>query len=142
MPAEAGAPHDPALFMEDTVWPFEDLVERYVERLGAHYLAEMRESAERGEALLTVLGGFRTAFGSGRRREIVLWQKITRPRALRHLLGAEIPARYRAPGTTRSSCGTAGRAACYAPRPGRPGTELHARRSARVQPIPSGGPSQ
>jgi len=101
----AGVPTDPlpahelTLFMEDTVWPDEDLLETYVERSGDHYLAEMRRNAERGSTLLTILGGFRTAYGAGQRREIVLWQKITEPRALAPLLTSEVPERYKQPGT-------------------------------------------
>ena len=97
---EPGAPHEATLFMEDTVWPHEGQLERYVERSGAHYLEEMRRNAdsERG-SLLTVQAGFRTAYGSGRRREIVLWQKITEPRGLRPLLSSEVPAPYKQPGT-------------------------------------------
>lgn len=99
VPCEALPVHELSMFMEDTVWPDEDQLETYVERSGAHYLAEMRRNAERGSTLLTILGGFRTAYGAGLRREIVLWQKITEPRALAPLLGSEVPARYKQPGT-------------------------------------------
>src|SRR5262249_53898429 len=100
VPAQPDGPaHELTLFMEDTVWPFEDQLERYVERSGNHYLAEMRRNAERGGTLLAILGGFRTAFGTGRRREIVLWQKVTDLRALSPLLTSEVPAKYKAPGT-------------------------------------------
>jgi hypothetical protein len=99
VPGDALPVHELSLFMEDTVWPDEDQLETYVARSGDHYLAEMRRNAERGSTLLTILGGFRTAFGAGRRREIVLWQKITEPRALSPLLGSEVPARYKQPGT-------------------------------------------
>src|SRR5262245_36859302 len=99
VPGEAKATHGLTLFMEDTVWPHEDQLETYVERSGDHYLAEMRRNAERGGTLLTILGGFRTAFGAGARREIVLWQKITDLRGLTPLLTSEVPARYKEPGT-------------------------------------------
>src|SRR5262249_9466530 len=82
VPSEAPPAHELSLFMEDTVWPHEDQLETYVERSGNHYLAEMRRNAERGGTLLTILAGFRTAFGAGQRREIVLWQKITELRGL------------------------------------------------------------
>ena len=100
MPSDAPPVHELSLFMEDTVWPDEDQLETYVERSGNHYLAEMRRNAERGSTLLTILGGFRTAFGAGKRREIVLWQKITEPRAPRRRCSrSEVPARYKEPGT-------------------------------------------
>jgi hypothetical protein len=99
VPGEAAARHELTLFMEDTVWPDESQLETYVERSGRHYLAEMQRNAERGGTLLTILGGFRTAFGAGLRREILLWQKVTEPRGLRPLLMSEVPARFKEPGT-------------------------------------------
>src|SRR5262245_18433332 len=99
VPTEAPPVHELSLFMEDTVWPDEGQLETYVERSGNHYLAEMRRNAERGGTLLTILAGFRTAFGAGKRREIVLWQKLTEPRGLTPLLTSEVPARYKEPGT-------------------------------------------
>lgn len=93
----SGVEHEPALFMEDTVWPYEGRLEEYVERSGSHYAREMREDA--GARLLRVEGGFRTAFGSHRRREVVLWQKLVQPRGLRPLLTREVPPEYRKPGT-------------------------------------------
>lgn len=89
----------PVLFMEDTVWPHEGLLERYVERSGAHYAEEMKRHAETGRALLAVQAAFRTAFGSGRRREVVLWQKVVQPKGILPLLSREVPAEYKAPGT-------------------------------------------
>ena len=91
--------HEPSVFMEDTVWPHEGRLEEYTLRSGSHYLEEMRRQREKGRALLEVQGGFRTAFGSGRRREIVLWQKVVRLEALGALLASEVPARFKAPGT-------------------------------------------
>jgi len=99
VPVEPGLAHELSLFMEDTVWPHEGELETYVARAGDHYLAEMRRNAEREGTLLTILAGFRTAFGTGTRREIVLWQKLTEPRGLRPLLTSEVPARYKEPGT-------------------------------------------
>ena len=92
--------HALSLFMEDTVWPYEGRLETYVERAGSHYAVEMERNAREARGtILTVLGGFRTAFGSGRRREILLWQKITQPKALRPLIASEVPAHYKRPGT-------------------------------------------
>jgi hypothetical protein len=49
-----GALHEPSLFMEDTVWPFEGRLEEYVIRSGAHYAAEIARAGEAGHALLRV----------------------------------------------------------------------------------------
>ncbi len=90
--------HEPTLFMEDTVWPYEGRLEDYVERSGAHYSAEMARARQTGRALLSVDASFRTAFGSHRRREVVLWQKLIRPEGLRPLLSREVPPEHKQPG--------------------------------------------
>lgn len=101
----AAVPHDAqdheiGLFMEDTVWPFEGRLEQYVERSGSHYLEEMRRNARSGRGgLLEIQAGFRSAFGAGRRREVVLWQKLVQPRGLRPLLMSEVPPEFERPGT-------------------------------------------
>jgi hypothetical protein len=94
-----GQEHEPSVLMEDTVWPYEGRLEEYVERSGSHYAAEMARSAESGRSLLRVQAGFRTAFGSHRRREVVLWQKVVQPKGLLGLIAREVPAEYKAPGT-------------------------------------------
>jgi len=94
-----GADHDLTLYMEDTVWPREGKLEEYVEKSGAHYAREMAGHESRGHAMLKVQGGFRTVFGSGRRREIVLWQKVLDPRLVLGLLTREVPPELTRPGT-------------------------------------------
>jgi hypothetical protein len=98
VPGEAGGGAS-VLFMEDTVWPDEGSLEAYVAAAGAHYAREMAERARDGAAILRIEGAFRTAFGSGRRREVVLWQRVLEPKALVPLLTREVPERYRAPGS-------------------------------------------
>ena len=94
-----GADHELTLYMEDTVWPREGKLEEYVERSGAHYAREMEGHERAGRAMLQVQGGFRTLFGSGRRREIVLWQKVVDPRLVLGLLTREVPPELQKPGT-------------------------------------------
>jgi hypothetical protein len=98
VPVDAGE-NDASIFMEDTVWPFEGKLEEYVERSGAHYAVEMAKNAEKGVSILEIQASFRTAFGAGRRREIVLWQKVVQPQALVPLVSREVPPRYTQPGT-------------------------------------------
>jgi len=98
-PAAPAALHEPTLFMEDTVWPHEGRLEEYVARSGSHYAKEMADADAGERALLRIQAGFRTAYGAGRRREIVLWQKLVRPRGLRPLIAMEVPPEYKAPGT-------------------------------------------
>jgi hypothetical protein len=95
----AAAEHEPTLFMEDTVSPHEARLEDYVEASGSHYAREMREHGEKGQALLRIEGSFRTAFGSHRRREVLLWQKVVQPKGLVPLLTREVPEAYQRPGT-------------------------------------------
>ena len=94
-----GRTQRPSLFMEDTVWPFEQKLDEYIERSGSHYAREMRDTEDAGRRILTVDASFRTAFGTGRRREIIRWQKVRRPEAMQALLCNEVPARYKQPGT-------------------------------------------
>jgi hypothetical protein len=94
-----GSEHEPSLYMEDTVWPFEGRLEEYVRRSGTHYAVEMARAGEAGRSLLRVEAGFRPAFGSHRRREIVLWQKVVQPGFLTALLTREVPPEYKRPGT-------------------------------------------
>ena len=77
--------------------PREGKLDEYIERSGSHYAREMQLDA--GARLLSVDASFRTALGSGRRREIVLWQKVLKPRALAALIAREVPPQYKQPGT-------------------------------------------
>ena len=93
-----GATHDLVVTMEDTVWPYEGSLEQYIERSGAHYAKEMAEHAQAGTSILRVEASYRTAFGTGRRREIILWQRVVQPKALSALISREVPSRYKQPG--------------------------------------------
>ena len=92
----AATEHALTLFMEDTVWPFAGRLDDYIERAGAHYAREMSSA---GEHLLSVDAGFRNALGTGRRHEIVLWQKVLQPERLLGLLTHELPPQLMQPGT-------------------------------------------
>ena len=91
-------PRPLSLFMEDTVHPHEGRLERYVEASGSHYASEMREHDAQGRALLRIEASFRSAFGSHRRSEILLWQRVIEPRGLVPLLTREVPETYLEPG--------------------------------------------
>jgi hypothetical protein len=90
-----GREHELTLYMEDTMWPFEDTFAEYIDRCGEVY----SKSLETSESMLDIQAGFQPALGSHLRREVVLMQRIRQPEALLNLLRNEIPARYRAPGT-------------------------------------------
>jgi hypothetical protein len=95
----AAVPVEPAnrelvLFMEDTAVPHEGMVHDYIAKAGGQYAP----SLERPNPLLQMVGAFQSAFGTGRRREIVLWQRVADHQALLRLFATTIPAELRAPG--------------------------------------------
>jgi hypothetical protein len=94
VPAD-GREHDMSLYMEDTMWPYEDKFEEYIARCGDVYARSLEEPS----SMLTMHAAFQPALGSHVRREVILMQRITRPEVLLDLLRTHIPAEYRAPGT-------------------------------------------
>jgi hypothetical protein len=93
-----GAEHELTLFMEDTAWPHEAMLDEYLEAARTHYAPSLEEERH-GRSLLELQAVLRPAWGSGRWREVVLWQKVRDPRLVTGLLTTEVPAEYRAPGT-------------------------------------------
>ena len=85
------------LFMEDTAWPHRGRYEDYLEKAGTLYVETLAKAKGRG--LLDMVAAFSPRFGSGHRREIVLWQRVSQPQGLLPLFEREVPAAYRAPGT-------------------------------------------
>jgi hypothetical protein len=91
--------HPLTLFMEDTAWPHEAMLDEYLAAARNHYAPSLEESRHSGRALLDLQAVFQSAWGSGRRREVVLWQKVVQPQRIAGLLTTEVPPEYRAPGT-------------------------------------------
>ncbi len=96
VPAD-GRQHDPVLYMEDSAWPHEGLLDRYLEKARTHYAPSLEERTER--SLLTLLGVFQAALGAPRRREVVLWQRVDFPDRLPALFTRELPPHVKGPGT-------------------------------------------
>ncbi len=90
-----GSEHELSLYMEDTMWPYQDKFEEYIDRCGDVYA----KSLERPSSMLTIQAAFQPALGSHLRREVTLMQRIHQPEQLLDLLRSHIPAEYRAPGT-------------------------------------------
>lgn len=90
-----GTEHELSIYMEDTGWPHAP-IDDYVAFWEKEYFGPMQG---RVGSLLDIEGVFRTAFGTGIRKEAVLMQKVTNHKALLQLLITEVPAEYRAPGT-------------------------------------------
>ena len=68
-------------------------------RRTTQYAPSLAEGRHGGRSMLELLSVWQTAFGTGRRAEVVLWQRVTEPKRLLGLLYTEIPAEHRAPGT-------------------------------------------
>ncbi|HUE58866.1 MAG TPA: hypothetical protein VMO88_04725 [Acidimicrobiales bacterium] len=89
------AEHELVLFMEDTANPHEGMVHDYIAKAGEQYAP----SLQRRNPLLQMVGAFQPCFGTGRRREIVLWQRVADQQALLRLFTTAVPPQYKAPGT-------------------------------------------
>ena len=98
VPTEPGD-HPLTLFMEDTAWPHDGMLDDYLEAAHTHYAPSLVESRQGGRAILELLAAFQTAWGTGRRSEVVLWQRILDNTKLQRLLETEVPAEFRAPGS-------------------------------------------
>jgi hypothetical protein len=94
VPAD-GREHELTLYMEDTMWPYEDTYLEYIDRCGEVY----SKSLDRPNPLLTIEAAFAPALGSHLRREVALMQRIHDPDALLKLFQTEIGPEYRRPGT-------------------------------------------
>jgi hypothetical protein len=90
-----GREHELTLYMEDTMWPYEDKFGEYIDRCGEVYA----KSLDRPASMLTIQAAFQPALGSHLRREVALMQRINQPEALLNLLRTEIPPELRGPGT-------------------------------------------
>jgi hypothetical protein len=92
------AHHGLSLYMEDTAWPHEGMLDDYLEAARSHYAPSLTEPG-RGRGFLELQAVFQTAWGTGRRREVVLWQKVKDPSRITPLVTSEVPDEHRAPGT-------------------------------------------
>jgi hypothetical protein len=90
-----GREHEPTLYMEDTMWPFEHKFNEYIDQCGEVYA----KSLDRPAPFLTIEAAFQPVLGSHLRREVALMQRIHQPDALLTLLQTDIPPERRGPGT-------------------------------------------
>jgi hypothetical protein len=88
--------HDPVIYMEDTGWPHASLVD-YVDFWERGYFTPMEARPKDGR-LLDIEFVFQPAYGGGRRKEAVLWQRVLDNDRLFALLVEETPASLKAPG--------------------------------------------
>ncbi len=90
-----GREHGLTLYMEDTMWPYEDKFLAYIDRCGEVY----SKSLDHPNPLLSIEAAFQPALGSHLRREVALMQRIHDTDGLLKLLQTEMPPEYRRPGT-------------------------------------------
>jgi len=95
-----GTEHEPTMYMQDTMWPFEGRYLDYVEASGSFYAKTLREERDPSNPpFLEIQAAWQPAFGSHVRREVTLMQRILDPDRLLGLLTRDIPPEMRAPGT-------------------------------------------
>ncbi len=102
VPAESETPADGnlALFMEDTAWPYRGSFDAYLEKAGTLYVKTLEVANQRpGGGLLDLVAAFIPRYGSGKHREIVLWQRVTNQAGLLPLFAREVPDAYKQPGS-------------------------------------------
>jgi hypothetical protein len=92
-----GAEREPALFMEDSAWPYEAKLDDYLDAARTHYAPSLEQRSER--SLLELVAVFQAALGAPRRREVVLWQRVLFPDRLPGLFMHDLPAHVKGPGT-------------------------------------------
>jgi hypothetical protein len=90
---------DPAVYMQDTMWPHEDKFLDYIEASGKVYAKSLEHQDTGAPRFLEIEAGFQPAFGSHVRREVMLMQRILDVDRLQGLLTTDIPVEMRAPGT-------------------------------------------
>jgi hypothetical protein len=86
--------HDLSLYMEDTGWPHHNRLDAYVDLAGRAYAPLLKHST-----LLRMEGSFRPAFGTHRRAEMVLMQKVLDYGGLAALLTSDVKPEHRKAGT-------------------------------------------
>jgi hypothetical protein len=92
-----GSEHEQTLYMEDSAWPYEGMLDEYLEAAHSHYAPSLENRTER--SLIQLDAVFQAALGAPRRREVVLWQKVLWPERLPMLFTKDLPKEMKAQGT-------------------------------------------
>lgn len=87
---------DPVIYMEDTGWPHASLAD-YTSFWKSGYFEPMDARPVEGR-LLDIEFVFQPAYGAGRRKEAVLWQRVLDNKLLHNLLTRDTPAELKQPG--------------------------------------------
>jgi len=84
-----GRRHEPALYMEDTMWPKRGKAEEYITAAGAVYSKML--GADAAHRLISIEAAYQTMPGAGRYPEVTLMQKVHDMRGLVRLLTTDMP---------------------------------------------------
>lgn len=87
---------DPVIYMEDTGWPHASLAD-YTSFWKSGYFEPMDARPREGR-LLDIEFVFQPAYGAGRRKEAVLWQRVLDNSLLHNLITKDTPAELKQPG--------------------------------------------
>jgi hypothetical protein len=96
-----GRRHDPALYMEDTMWPKRGKLDDYIAAAGDVYatmLASGPDDGSGGRRLISMEAAYQTMPGAGRHPEVTLMQKVHDMRGLVRLLTTDMPEEMARPG--------------------------------------------
>lgn len=93
----APSDHEPAMYMEDTMWPFPGKLGDYVEAAGGVYRRSL--GSEGARVGLSIELAYQTIPGAGRSPEVTLMQRIADLAPLIHLLTHDIPPEVTGPGS-------------------------------------------
>jgi hypothetical protein len=93
VPAEPQS-HELSLYMEDTGWPHHNNIDAYMDFAGRNYAPLLPNSG-----FLRMEASFRPVFGTHRRAEMILMQKVLDYDRLAGLLTSEVRPEYRKKGT-------------------------------------------
>lgn len=91
------ADHEPAMYMEDTMWPFPGKLGEYIEAAGGVYRRSL--GSEQARVGLSIELAYQTVPGAGRGPEVTLMQRIASLPPLIHLLTHDIPPEVTGPGS-------------------------------------------
>ncbi len=92
-----GASHELTMYMEDTMWPYDGMLNDYIDACGSVYSKSLK--VDPSERLISIQLALQPALGTHVRSEVTLMQKIHDAGRLQHLLLSEIPLEMRKPGT-------------------------------------------
>jgi hypothetical protein len=97
VPTDPTVEHEPAMYMEDTMWPFPGKVGQYIEAAGNIYRGAL--DAEGSQVQMHIELALQSMPGAGRYPEVTLMQQLSSLPPLIRLLTHDVPPEVVAPGS-------------------------------------------